>query len=415
VVEYRSTNAEGEEAVRSVAFTIEGTEDPDAPIVRAFADPASGDAPLEVQFSATGLDPQGGALTYRWDFSEGGSTFQQSPLRTYTTPGTYTATVTVRDPQGKTASETVEIVVSERPNAAPSVETVADPVKGRAPLQVEFSARAIDPDGPEDEITYLWDFGDDAGQFGPDVTHTYREPGTYTATVTATDRKGAFGTEEVTIVVDGPPDNQPPTVQIAADPRSGAAPLPVRFTSAARDPEGKGLLMVWDFGDGIQAGGPAISHTYRTPGTYTAKLTVTDPGGLTATASIEITVSGTGALAQPVEQGGAAGESLENDAWLGAKSQRLRRTARLRVACPERCAVRAVLRHAGKRIGTSRTVRIRDDRRHTLQVRLSRKARRHLRAAMRRADARSLKVTAVLTVRTAEGRSTIRREVRLTR
>jgi hypothetical protein len=34
---------------------------------------------------------------------------------------------------------------------------------------------------------------------------------------------------------------------------------------------------------------------------------------------------------------------------------------------------------------------------------------------MRRADARSLKVTAVLTVRTAEGRSTIRREVRLTR
>jgi hypothetical protein len=77
--------------------------------------------------------------------------------------------------------------------------------------------------------------------------------------------------------------------------------------------------------------------------------------------------------------------------------------------------VRAVLRHAGKRVGTSRTVRIRDDRRHTLQVRLSRQARRHLRAAMRRAGARTLKVTAVLNVRTAEGRSTIRREVRLTR
>ena len=122
-----------------MAFTIEGAgEDPDAPIVQAFADPASGEAPLEVQLSASGLDPQGGELTYRWEFSEGGSTFQQSPVRTYRTPGTYTATVTVTDPQGKTASETVEIVVSERANAAPSVDVAADPTTGRAPLTVEF-------------------------------------------------------------------------------------------------------------------------------------------------------------------------------------------------------------------------------------------------------------------------------------
>jgi hypothetical protein len=93
----------------------------------------------------------------------------------------------------------------------------------------------------------------------------------------------------------------------------------------------------------------------------------------------------------------------------------MRRGLRLRVACPERCDVRAVLRYAGKRIGTSKTLRIRDDRRHTLEVRLSRKARRDLRAAMRRADARSLEVTAVLKVRTADGPSTIRREVRLKR
>ena len=77
--------------------------------------------------------------------------------------------------------------------------------------------------------------------------------------------------------------------------------------------------------------------------------------------------------------------------------------------------MRAVLRYSGKRIGTSRTLRIRDDRRHTLKVRLSRKFRGDLRAAMRRADTRSLVVTAVLTVRTADGRSTIRREVRLKR
>ena len=307
VVEYRSTNAAGDvEAVQSVAFTIEDAVDPDAPTVQAFADPASGDAPLRVQLSATGLDPQGGALRYRWEFSEGGSTFRQSPVRTYRTPGTYTATVTVTDPQGKTASETVEIVVSERANAAPSVVTAADPVSGRAPLRVRFSAAATDPDGPERDITYLWDFGDDSGsQFGRNVSHTYTEPGTYTATVTATDRQGAFDTDEVTIVVDGPPANQPPTVQIAASPRSGTVPLPVRFTSAASDPEGRALLMVWDFGDGTKGAGPSISHTYRAPGTYTATLTVTDPGGATATASLQITVSGSTARASGAGAGGS--------------------------------------------------------------------------------------------------------------
>ena len=60
-------------------------------------------------------------------------------------------------------------------------------------------------------------------------------------------------------------------------------------------------------------------------------------------------------------------------------------------------------------------MRIRDERRHTLAVRLSRKVRRDLLAAMRRADTRSLGLTAVLTVRTADGRSTNRREVRLKR
>jgi PKD repeat protein len=415
VVEYRSTDAEGnEEAVQSVAFTIEeGTGDPDAPTVQAFADPASGEAPLEVQLSATGIDPQGGELTYRWEFSEGGSTFQQSPLRTYRQPGTYTATVTVTDPQGKTDSETVEIVVSERANAAPLAQAAADPASGRAPLTVEFGAAAIDPDGPEDEIVYMWDFGDDAGgQFGQDVTHTYTEPGTYTATVTATDRGGAFDTAEVQVVVDPEPANQPPTVRVAADPRSGTAPLPVRFSSASSDPEGKELLMVWDFGDGTQAGGPSISHTYRTPGTYTATLTVTDPEGATATASTVITVSAARAPAS-VDQGEVAGESDERGAWLKApKSQRMSRALRLRVACAESCDVRAELRYAGKRIGKSRTLRIRDDRRHTLSVRLNRSG---LRAAMRRAGTRSLKVTAVLKVRTADGTSTIRRGVRLKR
>ena len=81
-------------------------------------------------------------------------------------------------------------------------------------------------------------------------------------------------------------------MQVAADPKSGTAPLNVRFTSSARDPERQGLMYVWEFGDGGRSGGENATHTYRTPGTYDAKLTVTDPHGATGTATVRIVVAG---------------------------------------------------------------------------------------------------------------------------
>ena len=203
LVEYRSTdNAGNIETTKSVDFSI-APRDPEAPTAQAFADPSSGPAPLVVQFSATGLDPQGGELMYEWDFGDDSGSFEQSPRHTYSEPGTYTATVTVTDPQGKTGTDTVEIVVEDG-NQAPVVRATSVPGRGDAPLTVAFSARATD-DGPASELTYLWDFDDGgATAFGSDAEHTYRAPGTYTATVTVTDRGGKVGTAEVAVVVGDP-------------------------------------------------------------------------------------------------------------------------------------------------------------------------------------------------------------------
>ena len=141
--------------------------------------------------------------------------------------------MTVTDPQGKTGTDTVEIVVTAAGQSRRRwCGRAADPRSGVAPLDVEFSAQAIDADGDSaSELTYMWDFGDGgANAFGRNAEHTYREPGTYTATVTATDRLGAFDTAEVVIEVGDPPGNVPPVVQAAAAPRSGTAPLVVSFT-----------------------------------------------------------------------------------------------------------------------------------------------------------------------------------------
>lgn len=71
------------------------------PVAVASANRTSGPAPLAVTFSSAGsADPEGGALTYQWTFGDGGTSTAANPSHTYTANGDYTATLTVRDPEG---------------------------------------------------------------------------------------------------------------------------------------------------------------------------------------------------------------------------------------------------------------------------------------------------------------------------
>jgi glucose/arabinose dehydrogenase/PKD repeat protein len=88
--------------------------------------------------------------------------------------------------------------------------------------------------------------------------------------------------------------NQPPTAVIGANQTSGPPPLDVQFTSAGTsDPNaGDVLTYQWDFtNDGTyDAVGTTAAFTYTTAGTYTAKLRVTDAGGLSDTKTMQIMV-----------------------------------------------------------------------------------------------------------------------------
>ncbi|QFY07808.1 carbohydrate-binding protein [Nonomuraea phyllanthi] len=113
------------------------------PIAKASADRTSGPAPLTVNFSSAGSsDPEGGALTYSWNFGDGTTSTAANPSKTYTTNGAYTATLTVRDPQGLTGTANVIVNIG---NTAPTV-TLTTPADGQlfsfgdtVPFQVTVS------------------------------------------------------------------------------------------------------------------------------------------------------------------------------------------------------------------------------------------------------------------------------------
>jgi uncharacterized repeat protein (TIGR01451 family) len=88
--------------------------------------------------------------------------------------------------------------------------------------------------------------------------------------------------------------NQPPSAVASGSPTDGPAPLTVAFDgSGSSDPEGGPLTYAWDLdGDGAFDDSTAVSpsHTYTQPGTYNAKLRVTDAQTQSAT-SAPVTIS----------------------------------------------------------------------------------------------------------------------------
>jgi PKD repeat protein len=191
------TDSKGATGTATVEIVVNNPPGNVAPTVAAAGDPTAGKPPLAVQFSATGTDPDGDSLTYAWDFGDGARSLLQNPSHTYNTAGTYTATVTVSDGRGGTATDTVVVTVGNR---APTVQLTATPTSGKAPLTVSFTATGSDPDG--DALTYTYDFGDGSKPAtGRTPSHKYSKAGTYTAKVTVTDTSGATGSAQVQITV----------------------------------------------------------------------------------------------------------------------------------------------------------------------------------------------------------------------
>ncbi|MEZ4688232.1 MAG: ThuA domain-containing protein [Bacteroidia bacterium] len=87
------------------------------------------------------------------------------------------------------------------------------------------------------------------------------------------------------------PDGRSPIAIIEADRDNGLATLVVNFDgSRSYDPDKQALSYTWDFGDGSAVEtGAQVTHNYRNPGVYSARLDVENTSGNIGSAQITIT------------------------------------------------------------------------------------------------------------------------------
>jgi serine protease len=171
------------------------------PVAQFTATPTGGIAPETIQFNAAASsDSDGSIASYIWSFSDGGSASGVTASRRFATAGTHSATLTITDDKGTTATQTVNVTLAA--NAPPVAVLGLESAEGLAPFNVALDGRgSSDSDGTI--ASWVWSLpgANPAAAAVASPTVQYATPGEYTAQLTVTDNKGSTATSTRTIYV----------------------------------------------------------------------------------------------------------------------------------------------------------------------------------------------------------------------
>jgi PKD repeat protein len=215
-----ATSLSGAQGRASATIVVSGTlrsPTPSVGLTTTAANPVP--AGTAVQFSVTASIPGGTAgITIRnihLDFGDGQSAdlgaAPSGPVsHNYARGGTYTATATAIDTSGNQGSASITVVVSGvAATPTPSVgltSNAGNPVPVGTAIQFNVTVSLPGAAGGVAIRQVRLEFGDgqsaDLGAAPTQpVSHTYAQPGTYSATATAIDTNGNLGSASLTVVV----------------------------------------------------------------------------------------------------------------------------------------------------------------------------------------------------------------------
>jgi gliding motility-associated-like protein len=254
-----------------------------APVANFTANVTSGCAPLTVSFTDLSTNNPN---FWSWDF-QGQLSRAKNPVITFSTPGTYTVRLVVRNAAGIADEvKTNYIVVS----ASPTVNFQADKTTACAPATINFTDLTTTPPGVGTIVGWEWNFGDGSPvSTAQNPSHTYNAAGFYTVVLKIRTSNNCQITKAIgryIRIVDG----------IAVDfdfkePGTCAAPFLVDFEDLSNGPGN--LSYSWNFGNagpGSTLKDPTAS--YPSTGTYQVTLNVVSDLGCQGTKTKPIIING---------------------------------------------------------------------------------------------------------------------------
>ncbi|MDB5262668.1 MAG: hypothetical protein JWQ14_1949 [Adhaeribacter sp.] len=211
-------------------------------------------------FTNTSAIPGGGKMTYKWNFGDGGTSTDQNPSHKYAAEGVYPVKLEVTSANGCVSSLVTEYTVNAavpRPDFTSRDYCQKDGVK--------FTDASTIPFGKI--LNWRWDFGDGATSTEQNPTHIYAQSGSYTVKLTVASGISCQETVSKEITVFPNPTAAFTTANVCVDET-------VVLTETSAIVGGTITAYTWDFGDGSTANTRQPTYKYRTPGTYTIKLTI---------------------------------------------------------------------------------------------------------------------------------------------
>ena len=234
------------------------------------ADVISGCNPLLVKFTDKSIGTIAGTI-YTWDFGDSKTSTLASPSTTYTTAGTYTVKLTVKNSSTGTPSvKTMNITVHPLPVVSFSASSLSV-----CPCSIVSFTNTSAATAPG-TYTSLWSFGDGGTSLDKDAIHDFCVTGVYDIALKVTNSLGCNDTklDKAKIRV-----WEKPKADFYAS-KTDMCKLPDSTIFTSTSSKGKApYTYFWDFGDLSTSSSASPKHIYTTAGIYTVKLILTDANG----------------------------------------------------------------------------------------------------------------------------------------